>query len=475
MALPDPPTPPHLPTPPDSPDLADLTLAAAADAVRTRQVSPVDLLDAVLERIERTEPRLNAYAAVTAGSARRAAREAEREAAAGRLRGPLHGVPVAVKDVIDVAGTATGAGSRVRAGHRAAADAAIVERLREAGAVLVGKTHTHEFAYGLVTPQTRNARDRGRIAGGSSGGSAVAVAAGSALLALGTDTGGSIRVPAALNGVVGLKPTYDLLPRRGVTPLSWSLDHLGTLTRTVEDAALALAALTGTAPPAAAQEDGTGPAADLTGLRIGVPVNHYFERVDPGTEAVVRAAVARLESLGATAVDVEIPLARYLRAVHWGLMVPEATAYHEATLRATPELYGDDVRVLLEAGTLLPATDHLRARRARALMRTAWAGLWRTVDVIAAPTVPIAAARVGRSAFSWPDGTEEGLADAYVRLAAPANITGAPALSVPAGTDGDGLPVGLQLLAAPGREDLLLRAGRAHERAAQVAAEPAAG
>lgn len=226
----------------------ELTLADAAEAVRTRQVSPVELVDSVLERIEQVQPRLRPYSLVTADHARQAARRAADEVMSDRARGPLHGIPAGLKDLIDVAGTATSASSRVRDGHRAVADSTVAAQLSAAGAAFVGKTHTHEFAYGLTTPQTGNAWDPGRVAGGSSGGSAVAVAAGAATFALGTDTGGSIRVPAALNGVVGLKPTYGLVPRHGVTSLSWSLDHVGPLTRTVEDAALVLASLTGHDP-----------------------------------------------------------------------------------------------------------------------------------------------------------------------------------------------------------------------------------
>ncbi len=263
---------------------SELSLVAAADAIRQRRLSPVELVDSVLDRVARVEPRLGAYVSVAAEQARRSARQAEREAAAGRFRGPLHGIPMALKDLIDVAGAPTTASSRVRAGDRAADhDSTVAARLAAAGAVLVGKTHTHEFAYGLTTPQTRNAWNRERVAGGSSGGSAVAVAAGTATFALGTDTGGSIRVPAALNGVVGLKPTYGLVPRHGVTSLSWSLDHVGPITRTVADAAAVLAVLAGHDPrdPAslphtpgdprrAAYPDATGDT-DLTGLRVGVP------------------------------------------------------------------------------------------------------------------------------------------------------------------------------------------------------------
>lgn len=450
--------------------LADLTLTEASEAIRERRHSPVELVEAVLDRVERVEPRLHAYAAVTADRARHAAREAEREIAAGRYRGPLHGVPMGLKDLIDVGGMATAAGSRSRAEHRAGSDSAVAERLSAAGAVLLGKTHTHEFAYGLTTPQTNNAWDQARVAGGSSGGSAVAVAAGTATFALGTDTGGSIRVPASLNGVVGLKPTYGLVSRHGVTSLSWSLDHVGPITRTVEDASLVLAELAGYDPrdPASVPAPGSGhrpeSGTDLSGLRVGVPRNYYFERVDPEVEAAVRGAVARLAELGARLVDVEIPMAEHVQAVQWGLMVPEATAYHERGLRSTPDLYADDVRALLEAGELMSAGDYLRAQRARTLMREAWAGLLDGVDVIAAPTVPMTAAPAGQTTVTWQDGTVESVSDAYVRLSAPANITGVPALTVPVGQDSAGLPIGMQLLGHPFAEDTVLRTGHAYER-----------
>lgn len=452
----------------------ELPLAAAADAIQERELSPVELVDSVLDRIEQVEPYLEAYVTVTADQARRAARAAEREVSAGRPHGPLRGIPMGLKDLIDVAGTATTASSRVRADHCAQTDSTVAARLAAGGAVLVGKTHTHEFAYGLTTPQTRNAWDRGRVAGGSSGGSAVAVAAGAATFALGTDTGGSIRVPSALNGVVGLKPTYGLVPRHGVTSLSWSLDHVGPITRTVEDAALVLAVLAGHDPrdPASLAASATdyrpGAGTDLTGLRIGVPRNYYFDHIDPEVEAAIRRAVAELESLGARPVEVEIPMTRYVQATQWGLMVPEASAYHEQTLRTVPELYQKDVRILLEAGELMPAGDYLRAQRSRTLMRQAWARMWEEVDVIAAPTVPATAVKADDEVITWPDGTVEGVSDAYVRLSAPANITGVPSLSIPVGHDTTGLPIGMQLLGSPLGESVLLRVGHAYEQTRPV-------
>ncbi|MEV4432569.1 amidase [Streptomyces sp. NPDC049585] len=449
----------------------ELSLTAASDAIRTRQLSPVELVDSVLGRIEKVEPHLQAYATVTAEQARQEAREAANDAAAGRLRSPLHGIPMALKDLIDVAGAATSAGSRVRAGHRAETDSTVAARLSTAGAVLLGKTHTHEFAYGLITPQTNNAWNRDRIAGGSSGGSAVAVAAGTATFSIGTDTGGSVRVPAALNGTVGLKPTYGLVPRTGITSLSWSLDHVGTITRTVQDAALVLSALTGHDPhdPASLVAPGVdyrpgAAGADLTGLRVGVPRNYYFDHVDTQVEAAVRHAIDQLQSLGAQLVEVEIPMTRYIQATQWGLMVPEATAYHEQTLRTVPELYQADVRILLEAGQLMPAGDYVRAQRSRTLMRQAWARLLDEVDVIAAPTVPATAAAADQEVITWADGTVESVSDAYVRLSAPANITGVPSLSVPVGLDAAGLPIGMQLLGRPLGESVLLRVGHAYER-----------
>ncbi|MFH8407923.1 amidase [Streptomyces sp. NPDC018019] len=467
----------------DSPEPYRLPLTEAARLIADGSLSPVELTASVLDRIEAVEPKLGAYVSVAGEAALRSAAEAGREIAAGRYRGPLHGVPVALKDLIDVAGVPTTASSRVRADHVADADAAVTERLRAAGAVLIGKTHTHEFAYGLTTPQTRNAWSPEHVPGGSSGGSAAAVAAGTATFALGTDTGGSIRVPAALNHVVGLKPTYGLVPRHGVTSLSWSLDHVGPLTRTAADAALVLQALAGHDPRDPASLD--HPREDYTralgtpvaGLRIGIPANYYFDRVQPQVADAVRAAVEALTALGATAVPVHVPMTEYVHAAQWGLMVPEATAYHQDMLRAAPDLYADDVRVLLEAGEFVPATDYIRAQRTRTLMHQRWLELFDGtgeagradgsggIDAIAAPAVPATAARAGQSEFTWPDGSAEAVSDAYVRLSAPANLTGFPALSVPVGRDDRGLPIGMQLIGRPLAEATLLRLAHAYESA----------
>ncbi|MFF3333522.1 amidase [Streptomyces sp. NPDC002888] len=445
----------------------ELSLIEASRAVRARELSPVELTESVLARIAAVEGRLGAYVTVAADAALAAAVRAEREISGSGPRGPLHGIPMALKDLIDAEGIPTTASSHVRTGHVAERDSRVAERLGAAGAVLLGKTHTHEFAYGLTTPQTNNVWDHSRVAGGSSGGSAVAVAAGGATFAMGTDTGGSIRVPAALNGVVGLKPTYGLVPRTGVTSLSWSLDHVGPLTRTVQDVALVLSATAGHDPRDPASVSGPMPdrfpGGDLRGLKVGVPRNHYFDRVTPDVEESVRGAIERLAELGAELVDIEIPMARYIQAVQWGLMVPEATAYHERSLRATPDLYAADVRILLEAGELTSAGDYLRAQRARTMMRDAWARMFDGIDVLAAPTVPMTAAEAGQEAVEWADGTTEAVSDSYVRLCAPANITGVPALTLPVGHDRAGLPIGMQLMARPFRDATVLRVGRVYE------------
>jgi aspartyl-tRNA(Asn)/glutamyl-tRNA(Gln) amidotransferase subunit A len=449
----------------------ELTLAAAAEAVAAKNLSPVELTESVLQRLDETEGALNAYVTVTAESARTSAARAERDLLTGRYRGPLHGIPFALKDNIDTAGVPTAAGSRVWAGRLPAEDSTAAARLATAGAVLIGKTHTHEFAYGLITPQTANPWHPGRIAGGSSGGSAVAVAAGSAVFALGTDTAGSIRVPSALNGVVGLKPTYGLVSRHGIAPLSWSLDHVGPITRSSLDAALVLDALAGRDPrdPAGIALPEThgacGQPADLRGLRIGIPRNYFFDNVTPDVEEAVRTSIDLLIGLGATAVELEVPLTDYLLPTVWGLMGPEAASAHEHHLRHSPDLFGEDVRALLEAGQLLPAGDYLRAQRARTIIRRAWRELFGRVDVIAAPTVACTATEREQSDVHWPDGSTETVTDAYVRLTAPANVTGLPALSIPVGLDDAGLPIGLQLIAGEFAEHRLLRIGIACERA----------
>ncbi|WP_221357854.1 amidase [Streptomyces beigongshangae] len=449
----------------------ELGVAAAADAIAAKELSPVELVDSVLQRAAETEDALNAYVTRTAETARAKAAQAERDVMAGRSRGPLHGIPFALKDNIDTSGILTTASSRVWADRVPAEDSAVMDRLTAAGAVLVGKTQTHEFAYGLVTPQTVNPWSGDRIVGGSSGGSAAAVAVGSATFALGTDTAGSIRVPASFNGLVGLKPTYGLVSRFGVTPLSWSMDHVGPLTRSVRDTALVLHAIAGRDPRDTAgivsphAPHPGGHPGDLRGVRIGVPRTYFLDHVAPQVAYAVGQATDRLVELGATAVEVDPPLTRYLIPTLWAHVATEASAVHGDHLRHHPELFGDDLRTLLEAGRLITADDYLRAQRCRTLISRSWQEMFTTIDVLATPTVASTALPRSWTAVRWDDGFTEDITDSLLRLTAAANITGLPALTLPVGEDTGGLPIGLQLIGNRLTEPELLRVGETYEAA----------
>jgi aspartyl-tRNA(Asn)/glutamyl-tRNA(Gln) amidotransferase subunit A len=445
-----------------------LSLEKAAAQIRSGKLSPVDLAKACLTRSEHVQAKANAFVTITADAALKSARQAEREIARGKYRGALHGIPVAVKDLCDMKGLPTTASSRVRYDHVARADSAVVERLHDAGAVIVGKTHTHEFAYGVITPTTRNPWDLDRIPGGSSGGSGAAVAAQAVFGALGTDTGGSIRIPASVCGTVGLKPTFGRVSRYGITSLSWSLDHAGPLTRRVRDAAVMLNALAGFDARDPGSAD-VGPADFLKGinrgvkgLKLGVPKNYFFDGIDGGVESAVRAAIDHLRKQGAKLVPVTLPMAELYMSVEFGLCLPEASAYHQDMLRERGDLYLEDVRTFLEVGELVAATDYIRALRVRELIKNAWAAMYRDIDALLAPTVPATAAKAGQETFRWSNGAEEPVTPAYVRTSCPANITGLPAITVPCGFVG-GLPAGMQIIGRPYDEATVLRVAQAYE------------
>ncbi|MFM1987231.1 MAG: hypothetical protein RJA99_188 [Pseudomonadota bacterium] len=452
-------------------DLLDLSMREAAAAVRRKEVSPVELARLSLERIAADEPRLNAFARLTEARAMAAAKQAEREIMAGLWRGELHGVPVAVKDLYDMAGLPTTCSSKVRHDHLATADSACVQRLEQAGASIVGMTHTHEFAYGIATPTTGNPWNVEHIPGGSSGGSGATLAARGCFMAMGTDTGGSIRIPAAVCGTVGLKPTYGRVSRAGIASLSWSLDHAGPLARTVADCAVTLGALAGFDPRDPGSAD--VPVGDYTtelelgvkGLRIGVPRNFFFEHVEPEVEANVRAAIALLEKEGAELVEVEIPMADLIASIEFGLCMPEASAYHRTMIRERADLYEPDVRTFLEAGMLIPAVDYIAALRQRTLMQAAWARMFDGLDALIGPAVAAVAMRRDQPAITWSDGVEEAASSVYVRLSAPANVTGTPSVSVPCGFGRGGLPTAFQVMGRPFGEARILRIARAYERA----------
>jgi aspartyl-tRNA(Asn)/glutamyl-tRNA(Gln) amidotransferase subunit A len=447
----------------------ELSLAAAAEKIKAKELSPIELTASVLARIEAVEDKITAFATLTPEIATKAAAQAEAEIAAGTYRGPLHGIPVGIKDLYETAGVPTTSSSKVRADYVPAQDSAVAEKLLAAGSVLIGKTHTHEFAYGAVTPTTRNPWDLERIPGGSSGGSGAAVAAGECFVGMGSDTGGSIRIPASVCGTVGLKPTYGRVSRRGVASLSWSLDHVGPLTRTVADTALVMNAIAGYDRSDPATVDVPVPdftaelGAGVSGLTIGVPTNYFTERVDPEVAAAVGAAIEVLVSQGARTREVEIPLPQYILPTEWGIMLPEASAYHQDMLRDKADLYTDDVRLYLEVGELVLATDYIRALRARTLIQQRWRDLFEGIDVLIAPTLAAPALRADDLHVSWPDGSTEVATDAYVRFSAPANVTGLPSLSVPCGFTGAGLPIGMQIMGKPFAEPTLLTVGQTYE------------
>lgn len=455
-------------------ELCGLTIARAAKALRAREFSPLELTESYLRRIEQLNPRVNAYITVTAERARADARRATGEFAAGRIRGPLHGIPVALKDLFETEGIRTTGGAKIHASHVPAQDCPVATRLRDAGTILLGKLNTHEYAYGVTTNNphfgaTRNPWNLERIPGGSSGGSGAAIAAGLATATIGTDTGGSIRMPASVCGVVGLKPTYGRVSKAGVLPLSYLFDHAGPITRTVEDAALVLNAIAGYDPSDATtartpvddytRELGAG----LRGLRIGVPREYFFDHLEDEVAAAVEQAIAELRKLGADVRDVEVRGVEAGVGAVFGLVLAEAQEIHARSLRTRPEDFGADVGALLSSPTPDAPSIMLGLRARDALcvsMRTAL----ESVDLLVTPTTPIVAAHIGQESIAY-GGIEESILGAMIRCTAPFNATGLPALSLPCGFTRAGLPVGLQIAGRPFDEATVVRAAHAYEQA----------
>jgi len=439
----------------------------AAAQLRARKIASVELVRACVARIEALDRDLVAFITRTVDEALAEAERADRAFAAGQDRGPLQGIPVALKDLYDQREVVTTGGSKIFAKNLARADSAVTARLRAAGAVFVGKTNLHEWAYGVTNQNphfgpAKNPWDRSRIPGGSSGGSAIAVATGMCTLSPGSDTGGSIRIPAALCGIAGLKPTYGRVSLRGVVPLGWSLDHAGPLAHDVRDLAVTLQALAGydAEDPSSvdvAVEDYTAHLQDgAKGLRILVPTNHFFETCDAEVEGAVRGAVALLARAGARVEERPLPNTELLTAQR-AIISVEAAAFHRERLRDAPQDFGDDVRARLASGTDITALDHAQARRHREILRRAWTRVLDDFDVIATPTTRLAAPpREGQDAVA--------AAQRLTANTSPFNLTGLPAVSIPCGFTRDGLPIGLQLAAGPWREAVLLRAARAYER-----------
>jgi aspartyl-tRNA(Asn)/glutamyl-tRNA(Gln) amidotransferase subunit A len=450
------------------------TLTGVAHAIGRKQVSPVEVTRALLERIDTHDGRINSFLTVLRPQALKAARAAEREIARGNYRGVLHGVPYAAKDLFLTRGVRTTCGSRILADFVPREDAAVVVRLREAGAILLGKLNLHEFAYGTtsVNPHhgpVRNPWDLRRIAGGSSGGSAAAVAASFALLTLGTDTGGSIRIPAALCGVAGLKPTYGLISRRGAYPLCWSLDHVGPMARTVEDVALALGVLAGHDPRDPGSVRARIPSyrralrADLNGLRIGLPAGLFFQRLEEDVRLAVESAVRRLRALGASVSGIEVPGLDEASAAAFVTLFGEAASSLERWHRTRADDLGADVRGRLDAGAELTAAEYLKAQRVRRIVRASFLRSFERVDALVTPQLPLTATPISDASVTI-DGITEPVPAALTRFTRITNLLGLPSLTVPCGFSRAGLPIGIQVIGAPFAEPVVLRVGHAYER-----------
>ncbi len=463
-------------TPGSVAELAFLPITALAALLRAKKLSPVELVRVYLERIERLNPRLNAYLTVVGDAAAAEARQAEREIMRGKWRGPLHGIPLAVKDNIWTRGVRTTAGSKILAEFVPGEDAAIVARLRAAGAILLGKTHLHEFAYGVTSNNVHygpahNPYDLERIPGGSSGGSAIAAAAGLCTAAVGTDTGGSIRIPAALCGVVGFKPAFGAVPVEGIVPLCASLDHAGPLARSVGDAAVLYEAMRGTERK---KKDGgikpplrrRGGRTAGRGLCVGWPRGYFFDRIAPEVLAAIRAARGVWEQRGARFAEVDLPQLDAANRATLPIALAEAYQYHRAAgyFPARAADYSEDVRARLEKGAGITAADYLDARVVCRRSTEEFQRCGERVDALLAPTVPIAAPRIGQERVVTA-GAEEDVRGALLRLCRPANLWGAPAISIPCGATREGLPLGAQLIGFEGREEELLRLAEIYEDA----------
>jgi aspartyl-tRNA(Asn)/glutamyl-tRNA(Gln) amidotransferase subunit A len=448
-------------------DLHWLSIAEAARLIERRELSPVDLVDACLGRVEALDGRLNAFITVLADEARAAARRAADEIAGGEYRGPLHGIPLALKDIFAVAGAPMTAGSLIFSDVVSEEDSAVTGRLLEAGATVLGTLNLHEIALGAtgINPHTgpaRNPWNTDRITGGSSSGAGAAVAAGLCFAGMGTDTGGSIRIPAALCGIVGIKPTFGRVSRRGLLPLSWSLDHAGPLTRSVEDAAIVLQALAGhdAGDPASSPADVPDYRAALgggvRGLRIGVPDRYFGDGIDAEVEAAFREALRQLEGLGAELSEFSPPHTDEMPGAIAAIMLPEAFAFHQAVMQDRPEEFGEDVRYRLELGAAYPASEYIQALRFREMLVERWReDVFGEIDLVATAATMIAAGAIDQGDLS--------MTFSLIHNTNPFNLLGTPAISVPCGFTREGLPVGLQLAGRWFDEATVLRAAHAYE------------
>ena len=456
-------------------DITQLSIAELGAAFRDKALSPVEATKAYLARIAAHNDRVNAFVTLREEGALAEAKQAEVDIAAGNWRGPMHGIPIGHKDLYQTAGIRSTAGSRVLENDVPKEDATAVARLKEAGAVMLGKLNTHEFAYGPTNDSSmfgpcRNPWDTTRFSGGSSGGSGAAVALRLCAGATGSDTGGSVRMPAACCGITGLKPTYGRSSRAGIYPLCWTMDHAGPLTRSAEDAALMYQPLPGVDGRDASVADRPVPdyasalEGDIKGLKIGVPTHYFFDRAQPENDKAARDAIAVLEGLGAEVHEVDIAHIDYAAAAAMVLYLSEGTAYHDDHIATIGELYTDQVRLFLELGNYILAKDYLHAQRYRTLLGHAMADVLAEVDVLAMPSLPLTAQPIGQELIEI-RGKTESVFGAILRNTEPFDLTGLPALVLPCGIGADGMPLSLQIAGRPFDEAGILKVGHAFQQA----------
>ena len=454
------------------------TIAQLRHWLAAGDLSSVELTGHLLSRIAEHDGRLNTFIHVADDALDQArASDRRRSRNTARIR-PLEGIPVALKDNYLTRGMPTTAGTTAPGIEFPQEDSACAERLRAAGCILLGKTRTHEFAWGTVTPPVANPWDTERIPGGSSGGSGAAVAAGLVPMGMGSDTGGSIRIPASFCGVVGIKPTFGRVSRHGIVPHSWSLDHPGPLTRTVEDAALVLNVLAGyDARDPACQDQ---PVPDFThglgrgarGLRIGVIDNHFMDRNAPEVQACIEARLADLQREGAVITHYRMPILEYGLAAIYAIELASSGAYHDRWIeQGRSNHFRPDVQALVEMGRLVSAVDYLKAEQVRMVMAEEFKRLFNQVDVIVTPTEPLTAWKHGHESLAVL-GNEESVLAASWRLTYPFNLTGLPAISVPCGFDSAGMPIGLQVAGRPFDETTVLRCAGAVEKLVGITRRP---
>jgi len=459
-------------------DITMTSIAELSSLIKNKKISPVEVVDESLKRTNLLQDKLNAYITFLADEARATAKIAEQEIMKDGPKSPLHGIPIALKDLFYTKGILTSAGSQLLANFKPDYDATITERLRNSGAILMGKTNLHEWAHGPTNEDSyygpsRNPWDTSRITGGSSGGSAVAVATGMAYMAMGTDTGGSIRIPSALCGTVGFKPTFGLASLYGIIPLSLTLDHPGPLTRSVIDAAITMDMITGydAKDPCRTKYKGKNTnfakalkgVDKLDGMTIGIPSNFYFDKVDYEVENLVKNAISALEQLGATVKYIKIPYLDIVPSISTIIMCAESAFIHKDRLIAHPDGYKPDVKARLEQGKNYFAIDYISALQDRERVINAWNEALSQVDAVVTPTLPITAFKIGSISVST-RGKEEPAREMCIRHTRFANTTGCPALTVPCGLTPEGLPAGIMIMGHTHDDLTVLKIGYAYEK-----------